>query len=114
MDRLQRIFIGVSIIIFLICIDVALLIRFSGDLFLQRAFFHLFARYDLTGAVLSMLIMFAVTILIKINPELSIGQILDKMGNNPVRVAIASFGCLLLGAFFVYHKHPLSMDEYMP
>lgn len=114
MDLLQKIFIGISITIFILTINFAILIKSGGNLYSQPAFFHLFARYDLTGAVLLILIMFAVAVLVKKSPGSPIDAILSKIINSPFILALVAFGFLSLGAFFVYHKHPLSMDEYMP
>ncbi len=36
------------------------------------------------------------------------------MGRHPVRTAVATTLVLALGAKFIYHAHPLSMDEYAP
>lgn len=114
MDRLQKIFFLLTTALFFLTFGLGKLIKSNDVLYHQRAFYHLFARYDTVGAVLLILILFAVVILIKKIPESSIDLILDKIGNNPFKISLVTFFCLSLGTVLVYHAHPLSMDEYMP
>jgi hypothetical protein len=114
MDRLQKIFFLLTTALFFLTFGLGKLIKSNDVLYHQRAFYHLFARYDPVGAVLLILILFAVVILIKKIPESSIDLILAKIENNPFKITLVTFFCLSLGAVLVYHAHPLSMDEYMP
>lgn len=114
MDTIQKKILWSSIAIFLLTIGCALLIRTGGDLFLQPAFSHLFARYDLSSAILSITILIIGFFLSQKMPAAMMDKCLDFIGDNLLKISFFFFIAMAVGAYFVYHHHPLCMDEYMP
>ena len=85
-------------------------LRISGDLKgLTTIFFVLFAYEDYSSAVCAMLILGAAVF---VAARLPAGSILRAAGEHPRTIAALAAVVLCLGALFVYHDHPLSMDEY--
>jgi len=76
---------------------------------LSPIFFVLFVDGDYPGAVCALLILVAALISSQYLP----GRLAVKWaGDHPLMVAIITAPLLALGTLFIYHNHPLSMDEY--
>jgi len=85
-------------------------LRVSGDSQgLALIFYTLFARDDYGATVCALLVLAAAVFVADRVPA---RRILRVAGEHPVSVAIISTVVLCAGALFVYHDHPLSMDEY--
>ncbi|MBU1193836.1 MAG: hypothetical protein KKE62_10045 [Proteobacteria bacterium] len=113
-DRLQRKFIWITSFIFLFTIGCALIVKSGGDLYLQPAFFHLFARYDFPGSILLISILF---ICFWVTPRIKnswIDKCLAFLTNHPIKISVFIFLLMAFFAFFIYHRYPLCMDEYLP
>jgi hypothetical protein len=84
--------------------------RLSGDLHgLATIFFVLFAYNDYPGAVCALFILLAALFGFR---HLSARGIVRWAGDQPLVIAVISGLLLALGTLFIYHNHPLSMDEY--
>jgi hypothetical protein len=96
-------------------VTVALLLwmhqlRLGGDLSgLTTIFFILFAYKDYWGAVCELLILVAAVF---IAAKIPVRTLLRVVGEKPGMVVAITAVILCAGALFVYHDHPLSMDEY--
>jgi hypothetical protein len=76
---------------------------------LTPIFFTLFAYGDYGAAVCALVIL----VLAAVTPvDLPARRLLRWAGEHPCIIAAVSAIVLSLGALFVYHDHPLSMDEY--
>ncbi len=85
-------------------------LRLSGDLHgLTTIFFFLFAYQDYGATVCELLILGAAVFVASRVPA---SRILQYAGERPGIIAAAFAVGLSAGALFVYHDHPLSMDEY--
>jgi hypothetical protein len=76
---------------------------------LALIFYTLFARDDYGATVCELLVLAAAVFIADRVPA---RRILRVAGEHPVGIAIISTVALCAGALFVYHDHPLSMDEY--
>jgi hypothetical protein len=84
--------------------------RLSGEQHdLSRIFFVLFAFEDYGATVCELLIILAAVFVASRIPA---NRVLRAAGEHPGVVAALSALVLSAGAVFVYHDHPLSMDEY--
>jgi hypothetical protein len=84
--------------------------RLSGDQHgLAAIFFVLFAYNDYPGAVCALLIFVGALFGSRYLPARRIAQ---WAGDQPVAIAIITALLLALGTLFIYHDHPLAMDEY--
>lgn len=114
MNQEQKRYIVWSITVFLITAGLALWVRATRDLYTLNIFTHLFSRYDLSGAILSIIMLTAgIFLTVKIS-SLTVDKIIDKISANPITIAVVSLIILSLGALFVYHNHPLCWDESTP
>ena len=114
MDTLLKKYVWYTFFVLAVTIACALLILSGGDLQYMTAFFHLFARYDLPGAMLLIAVLFSSLFLAsKLNGS-QVENILSFFQRYPFRISMIVTMVMALGAVFVYHKHPLSMDEYLP
>jgi hypothetical protein len=114
MDLLQKKYIAVTSLVFVLILCLGFMVRSLGDPYLLTVFYHLFVRYDPPAAFLSILVLFAGTLLALKTKASWVDVCLDYIGNNTGKIAVAMFFMLAFGAYFVYFRHPLSMDEYMP
>jgi hypothetical protein len=84
--------------------------RLSGDRHgLAAIFFLLFAYNDYPGAACELLILVGAIFVSRYLPARRVAQ---WAGDQPVVIAIITALLLALGTLFIYHNHPLSMDEY--
>lgn len=85
-------------------------LRLSGEMpGLTRIFYVLFAFEDYGATVCELLILGAAVFVASRIPASSV---LRAAGEHPLMIAALSAVILSAGAVFVYHDHPLSMDEY--
>lgn len=94
---------------------LALQVHFRAGLYDSRAvpiFARLFLFEDYPASFLMMALILLVTALV---PARRLAAALaEAIGRHPVVTAGATFSVLCLGALFVYHAHPLAMDESVP
>ena len=85
-------------------------LRMSGFLAGHTPIYYvLFAYDDYQGATETLLVLIAATLI----PLTSAGRsLLRWVGGHPATVAAASAVAMMLGTLYIYHDHPLSMDEY--
>jgi hypothetical protein len=84
--------------------------RLSGDLHgLAAIFFVLFAYNDYPGAVCALLILVGALLGSRYLPARRVAQ---WAGDQPAVIATTTALLLALGTLFIYHNHPLAMDEY--
>jgi hypothetical protein len=84
--------------------------RLSGDRHgLATIFFVLFADNDYPGAECALLILAGALLGSR---YLSARRIVQWAGDQPLVIAAITVLLLALGTVFIYHDHPLSMDEY--
>jgi len=114
MNALQKKYIITTTWILLLTVFLALAAKtmFEG-FYSMPAFVHLFVRYDLPAAILSTFILLAGILLALKTKALRIDECLDWVGRKPIKIVFAVFIILSLGAYFVYQRYPLCMDEYM-
>jgi len=85
-------------------------LRQSGDLHgLAAIFFVLFADNDFPGTVCALLILVSALLGSRYLPA---RRIVHWAGDQPNVIAIITASLLALGTLFIYHNHPLAMDEY--
>jgi hypothetical protein len=85
-------------------------LRQSGDMHgLAASFFVLFADNDYPGTVCALLILVAALFGSRYLP---VRRFVQWAGDHPIVIAIITASLLALGTLFIYHDHPLSMDEY--
>jgi hypothetical protein len=114
MDTLQKRYFWYTFFILAVTIACALLILSGEDLQYMTAFFHLFARYDLPGAMLLIAVLCTGLIL---SPKLTgfqVEKVLSFFQKYPFRISLIAILVMALCAVFIYHRHPLCMDEYLP
>jgi hypothetical protein len=86
------------------------LLRQSGDMHgLAASFFVLFAHGDFPGAACALLILVGALFGFR---YLQARRLVHWAGYHPISVAVISASLLALGTLFIYHNHPLAMDEY--
>jgi hypothetical protein len=84
--------------------------RLSGDLHgLATIFVVLFAYNDYPGAVCALLILVGAIFGSRYLPARRVAQ---WAGDQPLIIAVITALLLALGTLFIYHNHPLAMDEY--
>ena len=84
--------------------------RLSGDPHgLATIFFVLFAYNDYPGTVCALLDTRGRAFRSSVLPA---RRLLQWAGDRPVVIAVITASLLALGTLFVYHNHPLAMDEY--
>jgi hypothetical protein len=84
--------------------------RVTGDFHhLAAIFFVLFANNDYPGAVCALLVLVGAFLGYR---HLSAPRTARWAGNHPLVIAVIAALLLALGTRFIYHDHPLSMDEY--
>jgi hypothetical protein len=84
--------------------------RLSGDRHgLAPIFFVLFANNDCPGAVCALFVLVGALIGARYFPVRRAAQ---WAGDRPLVIAAITALLLALGTLFIYHNHPLSMDEY--
>jgi hypothetical protein len=81
--------------------------------YMMFPFLHLFVRYDFHAAILLTIVLFLGMALALKTKSLKIDEGLIWIGKNSTKIVLVVFVILSVGAFFVYHRYPLSMDEYM-
>jgi hypothetical protein len=85
-------------------------LRQGGDMHgLATIFFVLFADNDYPGAVCALLILMGALFGFRYLPG---RRCVRWAGDQPIVVAIIAASLLALGTLFIYHDHPLAMDEY--
>jgi hypothetical protein len=85
-------------------------LRRSGDMHgLAASFFVLFADNDYPGTVCALLILVAALFGSRYLPA---RRFVQWAGDHPIVIAIIAASLLALGTLFIYHNHPLAMDEY--
>ena len=84
-------------------------LRLGNTRGLAPIFFYLFAYQDYGAMVCALLLLIAAIFLARHVPA---QRLLRAVGERPVLISIVSTVVLCAGALFVYHDHPLSMDEY--
>jgi hypothetical protein len=85
-------------------------LRQGGDMHgLATIFFVLFADNDYPGAVCALLILVGALFGFRCLPG---RRFVHWAGDQPIIVAIIVAALLALGTLFIYHDHPLAMDEY--
>jgi hypothetical protein len=85
-------------------------LRQGGDMHgLATIFFVLFADNDYPGAVCALFILVSALFGSRYLPA---RRIVHWAGEQPLAIAITTASLLALGTLFIYHNHPLSMDEY--
>ncbi len=85
-------------------------LRQGGDMHgLATIFFVLFADNDYPGAACALLILAGALFGFRYLPA---RRFIHWAGDQPNVVAIITASLLALGTLFIYHNHPLSMDEY--
>jgi hypothetical protein len=85
-------------------------LRQGGDMHgLATIFFVLFADSDYPGAVCALLILMGALFGFRYLPG---RRFVRWAGDQPFVVAIIAASLLALGTLFIYHNHPLAMDEY--
>lgn len=86
------------------------LLRQSGDMHgLATIFFVLFADNDSPGAVCALLILVGALVSFR---YLHARRFVHWVGDHPIVIAVITASLLALGTLFIYHNHPLAMDEY--
>jgi hypothetical protein len=79
-----------------------------------NAFVELFVRHEPSAALLAAAIAIAALLISRRWPDLRAEALIDRLARGP-RLFIAGYTAVLaLAAVVVYHRHPLSMDEYAP
>jgi hypothetical protein len=85
-------------------------LRRSGDLHgLATIFFVLFADNDYPGTLCALLILVSALFGSRCIPA---RRFIHWAGDQPIDIAIITASLLALGTLFIYHNHPLAMDEY--
>ena len=85
-------------------------LRQSGDMHgLATIFFMLFADNDFPGTVCALLILVGALFGSRYLPA---RPFVRWAGDQPLVIAIITASLLALGTLFIYHNHPLAMDEY--
>jgi hypothetical protein len=85
-------------------------LREAGDMHgLATIFFVLFADNDYPGTVCALLILVGALFGSRYLPA---RRFVHWAGDQPVVIATITASLLALGALFIYHNHPLAMDEY--
>jgi hypothetical protein len=85
-------------------------LRQSGDMHgLAASFFVLFAHNDYPATVCALLILLGALFGSR---YLAARWFVHWAGDHPIVIAIITASLLALGTLFIYHNHPLSMDEY--
>ena len=79
----------------------------------QNIFLRLFWQQELPGGILHAIILLGALGLARKTSPSTIETLVTRIGDHPFKVAFLSFIILCLATLFVYHDHPLSMDEYM-
>lgn len=77
---------------------------------LSPIFEHLFYTYDPSAAVLGLLISVIATFTMDKSGRAK--ALFDWIGTHPASISAFAFLGAAFGAVFIYHAHPLSMDEY--
>ncbi len=72
-------------------------------------FRFLLATYDVRAAWLALGVSLLAALWARPAPIL---RLVDFMGRHPIELGLATMAVVSLGAIFVYHNYPLSMDEY--
>ncbi len=86
-----------------------LLCQSGGMHGLAAIFFVMFARGDLPGAACALLILAGAIFGFRF---LHARRFVHWAGDQPIAVAAISASLLAFGTLFIYHNHPLAMDEY--
>jgi hypothetical protein len=82
----------------------------TGNLYgLATIFFVLFADYDYPGALSVLLVLVSAFFGSRFIPA---RRFVQWAGDHPIVIAMITATLLALGTLFIYHNHPLSMDEY--
>jgi hypothetical protein len=85
-------------------------LRRSGDLHgLATIFFVLFADNDYPGTLCALLVLVGALFGSRCIPA---RRFVHWAGDHPIAIAIVTASLLALGTLFIYHNHPLAMDEY--
>ena len=114
MNSFQKKFVIRTTWIFILTIVLAWEIKSIGDLYALPIFYHLFARYDLPAAVLLIFLLLIGMLLALKTKEHWVDRCLIFIGNNPFGIVVSVFVVLSVGAYYIYYRYPLCMDEYMP
>lgn len=114
MNTLQKKFVITTAWIFLLTVFMAWMVRSQfDDVYEMKGFLHFFARYDLPAAILSaMILVTGMCLALKIKASWT-EECFNWIGRNRTRIALIILAILSSGAYWIYFRYPLSMDEYM-
>jgi hypothetical protein len=79
-----------------------------------QIFWHLFLRDEPAAAVLGLAVVLAAVLLARLAWPPAFDAALERLAARPWTLIAAATVTFALAALFVYHRHPLSMDEYAP
>jgi hypothetical protein len=105
----RTLFLAGAIITTAILLWIGHLARSGHDYGLTPIFFALFANEDNWATLIELLILVAA---IFIAAKVPVRTVLRAAGEHPGTIAATTAVLLSAGTLFVYHDHPLSMDEY--
>jgi len=113
MDQLQKKFILRTSILLLLTIILAAALVWSGGQQTKTIFYYMIVVQEIPGAFLLIALLLGGIYLAKKMPDSWPDRILAFVGKHPLWLSFLAFFLLTMGAYFVYHRHPLSMDEFM-
>ncbi len=113
MDQLQKNFILRTTNILLLTIILAAALVWSGGPQTKTIFYYMFIVQEIPGALLLIALLLGGIYLAKKIPDSWPDRILAFVGKHPFWLSFLTFFLLTMGAYFAYHRHPLSMDEFM-
>ncbi len=114
MDQLQKKFILRTTLVLLCAIVLAKALAWHGGEQLRLIFYYIFLIQEIPGSFLLIALLLGGSYLAKKMPDSWPTAILRFVEKHPLWISFLTFFLLTLGAYFAYHHHPLSMDEFMP
>ena len=88
--------------------------RLAGDVYDLEIFLHQFIVHETSGAVLTASVLALAALLSANGSRSRIEKVVLFFTSHPAAIAAVTLVLLAFGSLFIYHNHPLSMDEYMP
>lgn len=113
MDQLQKNFILRTTNILLLTIILAAALVWSAGQQTKMIFYYMFVVQEIPGAFLLIALLLGGIYLSRKMPDSWPDRIFAFVGKHPFSLSFLTFFLLTLGAYFAYHRHPLSMDEFM-
>lgn len=113
MDQLQKKFILGTFFLLLLTFGLATALIWAGEQMTGKVFYYMFAIQEIPGAFLLIALLLGGIYLTKKMPDSWPDRILAFVEKHPIWLSFLTFFLLTLGAYFAYHRHPLSMDEFM-